>query len=124
MGIDLSPKAADLVNARLKQQEPGIALWANQVVNRTDIPRRDDIETPKNYRQNKHVLFGQQEGRCNGCVTAFEFRHFHVDHVIPQAKGGTDHIDNLQLLCSHCNSVKGDRDMAYLKVRLKELALT
>ena len=124
VGIDISPKAAELVNLRLKQQEPGIALWANKVINRTDIPQRDDIDAPKNYRQNKHILFGQQEGRCNGCVTAFEFRHFHVDHVIPQAKGGTDHIENLQLLCGHCNSVKGDRDMAYLKVRLKELALT
>lgn len=123
VGIDISPKAAELVNVRL-QRTMGDLFHNRLVKNRTDIPRRDDIAAPKNYRQNKHVLFGEQEGRCNGCATAFEFRHFHVDHVIPQARGGSDHIDNLQLLCGHCNSVKGDRDMAYLKARLKQLSLT
>ena len=63
IGIDLSAKAVELVQHRLKQQEPGIALWASKVVARTDIPQRTDIAAPKNYRQNKHVLYGQQEGR-------------------------------------------------------------
>ncbi|MXX32745.1 MAG: HNH endonuclease, partial [Chloroflexi bacterium] len=85
---------------------------------------RDDIEAPRNYRQNKHVLFGEHEGRCAGCASPFEFRHFEVDHVIPQARGGSDHIDNLQLLCGHCNRVKGDRPQEYLVARLKRLALT
>ena len=31
---------------------------------------------------------------------------------VPQSKGGSDHFDNLQLLCGACNSVKGDRDHA------------
>ncbi|MBC6442177.1 MAG: HNH endonuclease [Rhodobacteraceae bacterium] len=36
-------------------------------------------------------------------------------HIIPQSGGGgTDHIENLQLLCGHCNSVKRDRGMEYL----------
>ena len=48
-----------------------------------------DIDAPIPYRQNKHVLFGQQEGLCNGCKGDFPF--------------------NLQLLCSNCNRIKGDR---------------
>ena len=32
-----------------------------------------------------------------------------VDHVVPKARGGTDHIENLQLLCGACNSVKGTK---------------
>ena len=84
------------------------------VTGRTDIPRRTDIDTPRNYRQNKHVLFGQQEGECAGCRMDFPFKIFEVDHIIPQRAGGQDNIENLQLLCPHCNRVKGDRPMAYL----------
>ena len=40
--------------------------------------------------------------------------------MVPQGKGGTDHIGNLQLLCSHCNRIKGDRTQEYLMTQLKE----
>ena len=34
------------------------------------------------------------------------------DHILPQSRGGTDHIENLQLLCSHCNRSKGSKTMS------------
>ena len=89
---------------------------------RSDIPRRTDIDAPIHYRKNKHVLFGRQEGRCGGCRMDFPFKVFEVDHVIPSSKGGTDHLDNLQLLCSSCNRIKGNRDQAYLMARLQEIS--
>ena len=122
VGIDISPKAVELVNMRL-QQTMGSLFHAGYVTARTDIPRRTDIDAPVPYRQNKHVLYGQQEGLCNGCEVMFPFRNFTVDHVIPQSRGGTDHLDNLQLLCGACNSVKGDRPQEHLIARLKEMAL-
>ncbi len=99
-----------------------IALQASRITARTDIPHRTDIDAPRNYRQNKHVLYGQQEGRCGGCRTHFEFRHFEVDHKLPRSKAGGDHIENLQLLCASCNRIKGDRPQEYLVARLAELA--
>ena len=119
VGIDLSPKAIELVNVRLKGAM-GDLFHDRLVTARTDIPRRTDVDAPIPYRQNRHVLFGQQEGRCNGCRTEFPFRAFAVDHIIPVSRGGTDHIDNLQLLCSHCNRTKGNGTMAELMVRLRE----
>ena len=126
VGIDLSPVAYSLVQERLarevmvgSEQTPRLTGW--NVTHRTDIPRRTDIDAPKNYRQNKHVLFGQQEGTCAGCRMDFPFKIFEVDHVIPRARGGTDHLDNLQLLCPHCNRVKGDRPMEHLLAELARL---
>ena len=121
IGIDISPRAAELVNLRL-QQAMGSLFHHGYVTARTDIPRRTDIDAPINYRKNKHVLFGQQEGLCNGCRGDFPFKLYEVDHKIPQSKGGTDHPDNLQLLCSHCNRLKGDRPQGYLVARLAEIA--
>ena len=120
IGIDISPKAVELVNLRL-QQTMGELFHNRLVTARTDVPRRTDILTPIPYRQNKHVLFGQQEGRCNGCRSEFPFRILEVDHVIPQSHGGADHLENLQLLCAHCNRVKGDRPQEYLIARLREM---
>ncbi len=30
----------------------------------------------------------------------------HVDHVIPKAKGGLNCINNLRIMCEHCNISK------------------
>ena len=121
IGIDISPKAVELVNMRLQQAMGGL-FHHGYVTARTDIPQRTDIEKPKPYRQNKHVLFGQQEGRCAGCRMDFPFKIFEVDHVIPQSRGGTDHLENLQLLCPHCNRIKGDRPQEYLLSQLSLVA--
>ena len=117
VGIDISEKAAELVQVRIRKE---INLLHNfRPIHRTDIPRRTDLGELPNYRTYKHVLFGRQEGKCNGCQTEFPFRIFEIDHVIPRSRGGTDHEENLQLLCSHCNRVKGDRDQSYLMARLQ-----
>ena len=118
IGIDLSQKAVELVNERLRAAM-GDLFHYGFVTARDDIPQRTDLDAPKDYRTHKHVLYGEQEGQCNGCRTHFEFRHFTIDHIIPVSKGGTDHKRNLQLLCGHCNSVKGDRPMEYLLAQLQ-----
>ena len=122
IGIDIPPKAVELVNMRL-QLSMGDLFHNRLVTARTDIPIRTDVDAPVPYRQNKHVLFGQQEGRCNGCRSEFPFRNFTIDHIIPESRGGTDHVENLQLLCGHCNSVKGDRPQECLVARLRELGI-
>ena len=68
VGIDISPKAVELVNMRLQQTMGSL---------------------------------------------------FHHGYVTAR----TDHLDNLQLLCSSCNRIKGDRPHEYLVARLAEIGV-
>ncbi len=132
VGIDVSKKAFDLVQERLIEEVIGIDEAGNQdmlkrqneVILREDIPQRTDItDIDLSYRSNKvetkHTLYDRQEGVCNGCKLKFEYRHFEIDHIVPVSKGGGDNIENLQLLCNHCNRIKSSNAMSYLVRYLK-----
>ena len=118
IGIDISEKAAELVVERIKADQ---GLF-QKIIARTDIPKRTDLgDIPRyNLPENKTRLYGEQEGYCNGCGTHFQTQHLEVDHIIAENVGGTDHIENLQLLCGNCNRIKGDRGQEYLVSRLNE----
>ena len=117
VGIDISPKAVELVITRIKRDQ---GLF-QEIVARKDIPERTDVIQLKPYNSidNKKFLYGEQEGHCKGCGTHFEMRNLTIDHIIARSVGGTDHLDNLQLLCGNCNSVKGNRGQEYLLAKLE-----
>lgn len=124
VGIDISPDAEDITKLRLTEEVAQAADLFNpltDVIVRKDWPERTDAPeeiTPKadlpRYQMHKPELFGKQEGKCNGCQCPFYFRNLTVDHIVPKSKGGTDRIENLQLLCGACNSTKGNRSHAEL----------
>ena len=110
VGIDLSPLSITLVNKRIKDDR-GSGIWGGATELRKP-PERSDMGKLPNYRTHRHHLYGKQEGVCVGCDTNFPFRVMDVDHILPISRGGTNHIDNLQVLCSGCNRAKGSKTMA------------
>ena len=117
VGIDISPKAADLVRQRMRDE---LGLFYDGA-HRTDIPSRTDLGKLPRYNspKNRRWLYGEQGGHCAGCAAHFEPRHLEVDHIIARQRGGTHALDNLQLLCGNCNRIKGHRGMDYLKTKLQ-----
>ena len=97
---------------------------------RNDIPMRTDPEgvalakrrKTKAYKTeaNFDYLYGVQRGDCPGCLEHFKTEGMTFDHIRPQVQGGSHELDNLQLLCGPCNSIKGDDTMEDLKRRLKK----
>lgn len=118
-GIDISPNALVQVRQRLRNE---LGLFSLSVIHRTDLPRRTDLGKIPPYRTQKHTLFGQCEGICK-CEIAFPFRNMTVDHIVPVVKGGTDHLENLQLLCNACNALKGSGTQEEFLAKLRERGL-
>lgn len=54
------------------------------------------------------VMLGRRDGfRCAICKSSES--DLQIDHVNPVIKGGSNDLDNLQLLCSKCNMTKSDK---------------
>jgi hypothetical protein len=74
-----------------------------------------------NYRQRLiEALIARDGEHCRYCKIKvrrnwmLDNRYDHdatVDHVIPKAKGGRNHMENYALACRKCNHTKGDRSV-------------
>ena len=51
----------------------------------------------------KRILL-RGKGRCMKCGSR---ENLEIDHVVPLARGGSNRLENLQLLCRDCNRRKG-----------------
>ncbi len=122
IGVDISNMAKKLVNNRLKKElEAKLAESRIQAVEGNYIPVRTDQKQEKITSDDKKWLFGNQECVCNGCNLQFPYKIFEIDHIQPKSKGGGDNIENLQLLCNHCNRRKRDKSMdEFLAIQKKE----
>lgn len=84
--------------------ETGISayrLGSPQLSSRGRGPRRPMDQATR------RTLYDRQEGRCVYCRRYFPVDIMHVDHKKPISKGGSDEMENLQVLCPTCNSSKG-----------------
>lgn len=59
----------------------------------------------------KKKLIAVMQKSNSTCVACGSTEDLHVDHIIPLSRGGTNDLDNLQMLCSRCNLSKGTKTM-------------
>ena len=127
IGIDISKQAYTLLQTRLvliENELPDIKenkkKHKKELFFRKDIPQRQDLGKLKKYNHpdNKNKLIIKQKSCCNGCKKEFLISFLEIDHITPRKVGGGDNIENLQLLCRPCNSLKGSHTMEYLLKKL------
>lgn len=62
------------------------------------------------FQKNRNPLFEQLVKRDGAlCVSCKANENLEVDHIVPVSRGGSDDLDNLQILCRSCNASKGNR---------------
>ncbi|MFD0032502.1 HNH endonuclease [Streptomyces sp. NPDC127172] len=66
-------------------------------------PRRHRTDVPGSVRR---AVFARDGGRCVKCGAVDDLT---IDHIYPWVRGGSNHPDNLRVLCRPCNSSKGAR---------------
>ena len=123
IGIDRDECAGEMVIQQLIKLNEGTEDWLRKVIVRDDIPERTDAGKIPHYSKHKTYLYEKQHGKCAGCGYPKESFALEIDHDIPRSKGGTDHISNLQLLCSRCNRRKGTDRLKHLRAKLRKEGL-
>lgn len=73
----------------------------------------ENIDRKKKRRNKREDIINEwikaNGNQCPICGGILEPANCVIDHIYPVSMGGTDEIDNLQVLCGHCNIVKGNR---------------
>ncbi len=115
IGIDIESQAAKLLISRLSDD---IGLFES-FIHTYEIPQRNVPKLEKLSKPIKDKLYKKQKGLCKRCGNALEEEQLKIDHIIPQSKGGGNYYENLQLFCGNCNSVKNDKTMKSLVVKIR-----
>jgi site-specific DNA-methyltransferase (adenine-specific) len=115
IGIDIAEQSVDILVERLSND----AGMFKDFINTTKVPQRTDIYIVEPKKTVKEQLYKEQKGLCNACGKYFDIWNMEIDHIIPKSKGGGDYYENYQLLCSHCNKLKGNRTMEYVRLIIK-----
>ena len=97
-------------NFRLADGEMGAALilCLLRSAHRTATVEMEDTRQDRRRitKEVRNAVWIRDGGRCMECA-ALDYLEF--DHLIPVAKGGSNTVNNIQLLCRRCNGSKGDR---------------
>lgn len=67
--------------------------------------RKPHKKTLRRFRLKSYV---KQDGCCAYCEQPMRLSESTIDHLVPLSRGGTWRHYNLRLVCSACNSCKGD----------------
>jgi hypothetical protein len=53
--------------------------------------------------------------KCAACGKGEDECRLSIDHIVPLSRGGTNTIENIQILCLPCNQAKADMAISYVR---------
>jgi 5-methylcytosine-specific restriction endonuclease McrA len=87
------------------------ATWCNKIKNMLRDPNNWHCDTISSERYGWSLVrkartrdvFDRDEHKCRYCGST---NNLEIDHIYPLARGGSNDLDNLQILCKSCNCKK------------------
>jgi 5-methylcytosine-specific restriction endonuclease McrA len=100
-----NPESAKRTVQKWRKENPDAArnLWRNSRALRRGADG-------KHTKEDVSRMLVRQNHKCNACKISLTDTGFHVDHITPVSKGGSNWPWNLQILCPTCNTSKNAKD--------------
>ena len=83
------------------------------------IALKEYISTKKDPAFTRFNVFLRDKFLCQYCSKSFKVEELTFDHVIPKSKGGKTTWDNVVTSCRVCNTLKGNKSLKKIGVKLK-----
>lgn len=99
-------KFMDYINQETNETNVDFNKWINE----TDYNKHRTKREPSDRLKVQVLMRDGNRCRICGVVCDGGIHKMHFDHIIPWAKGGETTLDNLQVLCSVCNTALGNLD--------------
>ena len=104
--------------ANLQMMHAAIGMGKEKYDRQCYMIRAKAFKAYKEGRWNIHDLFENNIAKmkagsyCWYCGKEFKNKaELTIDHVFPRSKGGANDMDNIIMVCKHCNSSKNDMDL-------------
>ena len=105
----------------LKGHDPENRMQRRDERRKKGVKNEKPSKSGKNEAAMRDAVFARDKGRCTYIGASGErcaaTHHLQIDHVIPFARGGTNRIDNLRLLCERHNKLEAERVLGTSIVR-------
>jgi hypothetical protein len=101
--LSMAELVALLAKIALEKLDP--AREPKRLVSASEV-NRDSVDPHRIPAALRRTTWKRDRGRCTQCNGIFRLQ---IDHIKPVALGGPTSIENLRLLCFHCNQLHADR---------------
>lgn len=101
-----------------KKMDKRVKSWKGSLVSRS---KKYDVECNITLEEVREIMYENYGTPCRYCDVELDINNLVLDHIVSISKGGSSNKENLQVICSKCNHMKGSLSEKHFKMLLEWL---